>query len=304
MSMRAFGIAAGLVAAGIWGGMYVVSKVVLQVIPPFTLLSLRLLLGIAALGVLVAVRGAPRLSLRQAAAALAIGALGFGVSVGLQFVGTDLSTAANAALITSASPAFIFLFGIWILDEPATPRRLAALALASLGVLLVLDPATADLGGEVFLGNAALLAAAVTWGLYSVLIKRASRGLGTVELSLLAFTGGLFLSLPLGAAEHPALAAALDLPIAAGVLYLGLVSTAIAMYLWNRSLAILDAGLVSLLFFAQPVVGVGLGTWLLGESPGVNFWGGAALIALALVLVSIPVRRGEPRGTRSHGGAA
>ena len=50
----------------------------------------------------------------------------------------------------------------------------------------------------------------------------------------------------------------------AGVLYLGIVSTAGAMYLWNKSLALLDAGIVSLLFFAQPVVGAGLGALLLG----------------------------------------
>jgi drug/metabolite transporter (DMT)-like permease len=299
--MRAFGIAAGLLAAGIWGGMYVVSKVVLETIPPFTLLSLRLILGILSLGVIVALRGAPRPSPRPVFSALGVGALGFGVSVGLQFVGTDLSTAANAALITSVSPAFIFLFGIWILGEPATPRRLAALAVASLGVLLVIDPTTADLRPQVFLGNAALLGASVSWGLYSVLIKRASRGMGTTELSLLAFVGGLVVSLPLGAAERPSFAGALNLPIAAGIVYLGVVSTAIAMYLWNRSLAILEAGLVSLLFFAQPVVGVGLGTWLLGETPGVNFWGGAALIALGLLLVSLPGRRAGADRSQTQG---
>ena len=40
------GLAAGLAAASIWGGMYVVSKTALDVIPPFTLLSIRLALGI------------------------------------------------------------------------------------------------------------------------------------------------------------------------------------------------------------------------------------------------------------------
>ena len=36
----------GILAASIWGSMYVVSDVVLQIIPPFTLLSLRILLGL------------------------------------------------------------------------------------------------------------------------------------------------------------------------------------------------------------------------------------------------------------------
>ena len=50
------GLSAGLVAASIWGGMYVVSKVVLDVIPPFSLLTLRLFLGAISLGVIIALR--------------------------------------------------------------------------------------------------------------------------------------------------------------------------------------------------------------------------------------------------------
>ncbi len=38
-------IFAGLLATSIWGGMYVVSKVVLEVIPPFGLITLRPVLG-------------------------------------------------------------------------------------------------------------------------------------------------------------------------------------------------------------------------------------------------------------------
>ncbi|MBU2610230.1 MAG: EamA family transporter, partial [Chloroflexi bacterium] len=45
-----FGLLSGLTAAAIWGGMYVVSKVVMEVIPPFSLITLRLILGILTLG--------------------------------------------------------------------------------------------------------------------------------------------------------------------------------------------------------------------------------------------------------------
>src|SRR3972149_5533436 len=187
--MRLSGILAGLAAAGIWGGMYVVSKVVLQVLPPFPLLSLRLTR-----------RRAPA-SPRLIGRVLPIGLIGFGVSVGLQFVGTSLSSAANAALITSASPAFILLFGALLLGEAVTPRRMAALAPASLGVLAGLNPIDGDLQQDAFRGNLALIGAAVTWGLYSVLVKRASRNMATTEGSFFAFLGGLLLSLPLATVD-------------------------------------------------------------------------------------------------------
>jgi drug/metabolite transporter (DMT)-like permease len=100
--------------------MYVVSKVVLDVIPPFALVSVRLFLGIGALALLLGVRGGLRVGPRQVLSVLVVGLVGYGVSLGLQFVGTKLSTAANAALVTSASPAFILLFGALLLKEQVT----------------------------------------------------------------------------------------------------------------------------------------------------------------------------------------
>ena len=40
-----------------------------------------------------------------------------------------------------------------------------------------------------------------------------------------------------------------------GILFLGVISTALAMYLWNTAFAVLDAGAASLTFLIQPVVG-------------------------------------------------
>ena len=285
--MRAFGIFAGLTAASIWGGMYVVSKVVLDVIPPFTLVSLRLVLGIGCLVLIQVFRGGFQADRRLMSVALAVGFIGFGVSIGLQFLGTKLSTAANAALVTSASPTFIFLFGVWLLGEKVTLQRVVALVLATLGVIAVVDPRQALVGGSAFWGNVVLFGAALTWGLYSVLVKRVSQRLRVVEVSLYAFIGGLFISLPLMGVEIMRTdLGEITTPVILGVLYLGLISTALAMYLWNKSLALLEAGTVSILFFAQPIVGAGLGAILLGERLGLTFWIGATLISAGLIITS------------------
>jgi drug/metabolite transporter (DMT)-like permease len=285
--LNARGVAAGLAAASIWGGMYVVSKVVLDVIPPFALLSVRLMLGSACLLLVLLWREGFKLSRSRAVRATLVGFVGFGVSVGLQFVGTWLSTAANAALVTSASPAFILLFGAWLLKERITLRRLLALGLATLGVLAVVDPRGADLGTTATLGNLALVGAAITWGLYSVLVKIVSRDAPVLEISFFALLGGLPLSVSLGLLEAPQLEPGAITPaLVLGVLYLGVISTALAMYLWNKSLSLLDAGVVSLLFFAQPVVGAGLGATLLGEELGLGFWLGALLIGAGLVIAA------------------
>jgi drug/metabolite transporter (DMT)-like permease len=259
--------------------------VVLEVIPPFTLLSLRLLLGIASLGLVVWARGQLRASRAQLRELVAIGVVGYGVSLGLQFAGTKLSTAANGAVLTSTTPAFVFLFALWILKERVTRRRLLALLLSSAGVLVIIDLHSASLSSDLFWGNLSLLAAGLTWALFSVLVRRVTRTLDALPVTFFAFLGGLPVALPGAAWELSA--QSVQIPsgwIWAGVLYLGIISTALAAYLWNKAFELLDAGVASLTFFAQPVFGAALGFLFLGEriTPGFIFGGlliGASLIA-------------------------
>lgn len=285
--MQINGYVAGIAAASIWGGMYVVSKVVLNVIPPFTLLSMRLILGVLCLSLIMAFQRRWTLSPEQIFQALGVGLIGYGISLGFQFTGTKLSTAANAALVTSASPVFILLFGIWILRERISLTRIIALLLASIGVVSVVDPRAVLLGGELSLGNLILIGAAISWGLYSVLVKVLTRKGATLEVSMYAILGGLPLSLVAAGFEIDSVRwSAIDGLVILGILYLGIISTALAMYLWNNALAQLDAGIVSLLFFAQPIVGVSLGSLVLAESLTLGFWIGAVLISAGLLLAA------------------
>ncbi|MGB9640664.1 MAG: DMT family transporter [Anaerolineales bacterium] len=281
--MKKVGIVSGLAAAAIWGGMYVVSKVVLAVIPPFTLITLRLLLGILALAIWVALQGGLGFSTRDWLNVLGVGVVGYGISLGFQFVGTKLSNASNGALITSATPAFVLLFAFWIMKETLTWRRVIALGMATLGVLIVINPTNAKLSPNFFWGNLSLVGAAATWALYSVLIRKVTRSLKPLPVSLVAFIGGLFITVPASIWEiHSHGIGTISMGVIWGVLYLGIISTALAMFLWNYAFATLDAGLASLTLFAQPVVGAGLGAWLLGEKLTPLFYGGGALIALGI----------------------
>ncbi len=287
MSRTAVGILSGLAAAAIWGGMYVVSKVVLNVIPPFTLIVTRLLLGGLVLWLVLARRGGLHVSSRQFWQVFGVGAIGYGISLGFQFVGTKLSTAANGSLVTSATPAFILLFAAVILGEKITVRRLLALLLSTFGVLAVIDPRSARIDPELFLGNLSLIAAALTWALYSVLIRLVTRQLDVLSVSLIAFLGGLPIVVPASAWENSVQPIGTITPgILAGVLFLGIICTALAMALWNNAFAQLDAGLASLTFFAQPVVGSLLGWLFLGDQITPLFLLGGLLIAVGLVIAS------------------
>jgi drug/metabolite transporter (DMT)-like permease len=281
----AWGYFSGLAAAAIWGGMYVVSKVVMEVIPPFALIVTRLILGILTLGCIVLVRKGWKVSRRQFWQILGVGVVGYGISLGFQFVGTNLSTATNGALVTSATPAFVLLFASLLLAEQVTTRRLLALGIATAGVAAVIDPRHAALSPAFFLGNICLVAAALTWALYSVLIRKVTRDTDVLTTTLIAFIGGLPICLPLSGWEALTQGfGVISLGVVGGILFLGVISTALAMYLWNTAFAVLDAGAASLTFFAQPVVGTLLSVLFLNEHITPLFVIGGVLIGIALLV--------------------
>jgi drug/metabolite transporter (DMT)-like permease len=168
--------------------MYVVSKYVLDYVPPLTLVVLRLVIGTATLGIIAAATGAPWVRRRDLPLMVLLGFVGLCVSMVAQFTGTKLSTAASGALITCATPAFMLLFAWPLLGERPGVRQVVGLALATAGVtitiLLAPSPAAGGedgAGGSVLLGNVLLVVAAVKLAQYSVL----GRIVGRTDTALL-----------------------------------------------------------------------------------------------------------------------
>jgi drug/metabolite transporter (DMT)-like permease len=286
------GLFAGLAAASIWGGMYVVSKIVLEVIPPFALLTIRYVIGAMVLGVAIYFRN-KRETIKAASTkdfywkSALVGFVGYGISLGFQFVGTKLSTASNGSLVTSATPAFVLLFAPFLLGERTTTRRIIALVISTLGVVAVIDPRTAELSPSLFWGNMSLLAAALTWALYSVLVRKISKSGGLLLSSTIMLLGGLPSSLFLGIWEVQTQGVGkITIGIIGGLLFLGIISTAIAMFLWNYAFAELPAAVASLTFFAQPVVGTLLGWFFLSEEITPLFLAGGVLIGIGILIAT------------------
>ena len=286
MDKKFIALLCGLCAASIWGGMYVVSKVVLEVIPPFALLTLRLALGFLSLGIVILFRKtrAP-ITQREFWQSFLVGIVGYGISLGFQFTGTKLSTASNGALITSATPAFVLLFAFLLLHEKITLRQTLALIVSTLGVLAVIDPRTAQLSPSLFLGNTLLFFAGLTWALYSVLVRKVARNIDLLTSSAVMLLGGIPSSALLGFYEVNSQGiGAITLGIVGGILFLGIISTAIAMFLWNYAFKELPAALASLTFFAQPVVGTLLGWLFLNEKITPLFLFGGMLIGIGILI--------------------
>ncbi|MEH7494749.1 DMT family transporter [Neobacillus niacini] len=266
-------------AASIWGGMYVVVKVVVAVIPPLELVWMRYLVAIAALLIIgFMTRQKWRIEKRYFLLIIAIGVIGNAISIVAQETGTMLSTAQMGAIITSSTPAFMVIFARLLLKEPLTVKKSLSVCLATIGVLLIVGIGEMDLSSK--LGGVALLIAALTWALMSVLVKRLPSDYSQIVVTTYSILVALIVLTPFvlprlhaikfSELTHPA--------IWGGLLYLGIVSTAGGFLLWNRGLQMLNASSGGIFFFFQPVVGTLLGWLILGEKIGVTFWIGSILI--------------------------
>jgi len=283
-------------AASLWGGMYVVSKYVLDFIPPLTLVWLRYIIGFV---FLFAILKAFRIKNKDCCAAIKksdwllitwIGFIGYCVSISFQFIGTKLSDAHTGSLITSATPAFIVIFAKFVLKEKLTVRKIISVILASSGVVILIGW---DIQiGDYLLGSIILAGAAITWALLSVYVKVASKRFSSLFITTYAILFAIVFTTPVMIWELYSYEIYYQsILIISGVLYLGIVSTAGAFFLWNKGMELMDAGIGSLFFFFQPVVGSFLGWLLLKEKLDVNFFIGGIFILAGVAIVTIKNRK-------------
>jgi len=279
MTKTLSGTLAGLCAASLWGVMYVVSKVVMETVPPFVLVTSRLLLGAGTLALFVIRRGRPVVPRSHILQILMVGLIGYGISLGFQFYGTMLSTASNGAMVTATTPAFVLPIAALILGERITLQRIIALILSTVGVLVMVNPLRSSIEQGYLAGNLCLVTAALTWALYSVLVRKMTANYDVLTFSMYAFLGGLPVSVSLGVWELTQQSiGTLTWGILGGILFLGIICTALAMFLWNTAFKHLDAGIAGLTFFAQPLVGAALGALLLHDKLSLSFIFGGVLI--------------------------
>jgi drug/metabolite transporter (DMT)-like permease len=275
-----------ILASSIWGGMYVVVKVVVSVIPPLELVWIRYIVAIVALLIIGFItRQKWRIEKRYFLIIIAIGIIGNAISIVAQETGTMLSTAQMGAIITSSTPAFMVIFARLLLKERLTLKKGFSVFLATIGVFLIVGIGDVDLSSK--LGGLSLLLAALTWALMSVLVKLLPNDYSQIVVTTYSILVALIVLTPfvlprldeinISQLTHPT--------IWGGLLYLGVISTAFGFLLWNRGLQMLNASSGGIFFFFQPVVGTLLGWLILEESIGVTFWIGSILILAGVLFV-------------------
>ena len=286
MSSKKIGAIFLSLAASIWGAMYVVVKVVVEVVPPLELVWIRYVIAVIALATIgIYMKQSWSIAKRDWLMIFLVGLIGNAISIVTQEMGTMLSTAQMGAIITSTTPAFMVLFARFILKEKITFKKCFSIVLATIGVGIIVGNGQIDVSQQ--LGGFYLLVAALTWALMSVLVKKIPQQYSQIVITTYSSLVAVCLLTPVVVPrlKYLDISSILQPTISGGLIYLGIVSTAGGFLLWNKGLQLMNASSGGLFFFFQPIVGTFLGWLLLDETIGLSFWLGTMLIFSGVFLV-------------------
>lgn len=279
-----------------FGGTWVAGAVAVDAAPPFTIAAIRF--GVASVLLLAWARLANRpLSPLHRRDWPLIAGLGLTAIAGYNWLfltGLTLAPASDGAIIVPGlAPVFTLVFAGAVLGERVGFRGYVGLAVAAVGLYLVVDPAGATDDGRL-LGDLMFLAGAVCWGIYSVLARIASRRFDAVSATLYGTSLGTIILIPAALLEGGAERLTAAPPEAvAGIAYLALFGTVAAFVLLNLGVARIGAARASAFALLVPVVGVLSSVALLGETLGPLTVIGGAIVLVGLWLVEQRSARGR-----------
>lgn len=281
------------------GSTVVVSKVIAQDIEPFAATVLRHALALPVFFALMRWRGQrlPYLGRRDAlllTVQAAAGSVGYSV---LLILGVRLASASDAGIVAGTLPAAAALFSALLLGERPGRRLVAAIALATAGVMAVAaspgEGAADGSGGTRLAGIALVLAAVACEAVFILASKRLSAPVPALALSALMSGGGLLLSILPAWWMAQASPSTFTPPALAAVLYYAWIPTVGGFLLWYAGSARTSGVRASLATVWLPVSALLLSVAFLGESIRSWQWLGLGCVVAAMLLAALPTPAGR-----------
>ena len=244
-------------------------------------------LPFAAIGLLLAARlsgDSIRIPREHWGKVLALALFNIAAWNGLILFGVQQMPAGRSAILAYTMPVWTVLFGMALLHEPLSRRKIVGLVLGMLGMAVLLGEDVRHITRSP-MGTLFIVAAAISWAFGTVLLRRWKPPLPQNTL-----TGWMMLIgwLPIAVCmplfdEHPISSLAHMSGTAwFAVLYNIFLAGTVAHWAWFTMARTLPVAVSSLSSLPVPVVGVLSGILFLGERPGPSEY-----IALALVLASL-----------------
>ncbi len=197
------------------------------------------------------------------------------------------STASNVSILVSTTPLVTaMLLAIFYKSERLGIRQIIGSVLAFIGVVLVV------LNGQFVLhlnplGDALAMGASLTWGFYSLFMRRIMGRYSADFITRKVFFYGLVTILPYFALVHPLdidLIASGNMTVWGNLLFLGFVASTGGYLLWNWVMRQLGAVKSTNYIYLQPLVSMMAGAMILGERITILAIAGAVILITGMIL--------------------
>jgi len=274
----------------LWASAFVAIRHLGETFSPGALSLGRLLVGSAALGVVLLTRGWVPPNRREWAGLVVIGLLWFGLYNVALNAGERRVDAGTAAMLIQLSPVLVAVLAALFLKERATVFLGLGLVVAFTGVVLIATSVSGHGDSDPF-GVFLCLVSAAAYAVSLIVQKPLVGRLPAIQVTWTACTVGAVACLPFAGdlVRQGASASPSDL---LWVVYLGAFPTAIAFSTYAFALSFMSAGSLSVTTYLVPPITVLMSWVFLAEAPPVMAYVGGAL---ALVGVSLARRRPRSR---------
>ncbi len=282
--MNAASLVRLVLLAAIWGGSFVLVRIISPMLGPVLTADLRILIAGLVLVVFLSLRGFGLQWSKYWKNYLVIGILNSALPFYLYSVAALYLPASYSAILNSSSPLFSAVLAHLWLGDSLNPKKAFGLLLGMTGVAVVAKVGPIGLSPLVGWAIAACLAASLCYALSGVYIKKYSGGANSRAIAAASqLLGGLALA-PFTFSSN--VSVKVFTPFVVGnLLVLALVCSGVAYLLFYRLVADVGPTKALTVTFLVPVFGVLFGSLFLNETVTTSMLAGCALIVLGTAIV-------------------
>ncbi len=269
-----------MISVCLWGSSFIADKIALQSFSPLFLCLIRFMISTAVLLVFRLGRKDfrypdPEDMKKIAAAAF----LGISVYYAIENTAVNMTSAADASVISAAYPLLTILTGIVFYHFRPARNQIVGILMACVGVLILTVSSSRE--NSSLIGNLMLVFNGFLWALYNYLTGRISRNCDNFSVTYLQILIGTVCFIPMLFLETCTIGT-ITLTSVLAVLYLAVCCSLAALLLYNYGLRNTDPATTAALMNLMPVAGVVLSALILKETITIRHILGGVIIIVGV----------------------
>ena len=277
-----------LALAALWGSSFFFFKIMVEALPPFTVVLGRVGLAALILNAWLAVRGDfMSTSPRTWGAFIVMGMLNNVLPFVLIVLGETHISSGLASILNASTPMFTVLIAHFLTaNEKLTFAKGIGVVIGFVGVTVLIGPtALAGVTNADLVGEAACLLAAISYA-FAGIYGRRFKGQNPINIATGQITGSTLVLIPLVVIlDHPWSLPMPGVEVWSAMIGIAVLCTVAAYVLYFRILAAAGATNLLLVTFLLPVSALLLGWMVLGEHIEPRAYGGMVLIGVGLAFI-------------------